>query len=121
MAFSTFTDNTPSKVQTGDFGLKLSKPTFNALNTAGQNLLFSSSWPSLQIAFDITIANAAQLATFSSSAQGFAIPHNLGYPPLAFYWHPPQDGSGVSNAALRAVASVDNKYAYVNVPATEQT
>lgn len=110
-------DNTPSPAPTTDVGLKISKPTYNAYQTASENLLFSSSWPSLQIAFEITITTAEQLASYASTnTEGqYAIPHNLGYSPFSFYWQPSEDASSVTNGSIRSIANVDDTYAYINV------
>lgn len=107
-------DNSKTVVQNSDVGIKISKANYDATRTSGQNLVFSSSWPSLPIVFEITIANAAQLSTYNFSGGVYAIPHGLKYPPLAFYWQPVT--SSVTNGFLRDVASVDSTYIYVASP-----
>lgn len=104
-------NNLSSQVQATDVGIKISKPTYDATRTTGQNLVFSSSWPSLPIVFELTITSSAQLATFTFINGTYAIPHGLKYPPLAFYWQP---GAGnISNTFSRDIASVDSTYVYV--------
>lgn len=58
-----------------DYGLKISQPFFDAAEADDTNLLFSSSWPSLAVAFETTF-------TMNAFAFDQEVPHNLGFPPL---------------------------------------
>lgn len=62
-----------------DEGIKISAPYYD-VNTAGDiNLIFSSSWPSLAVAFQKTFS-------ILSTDYPKVIPHGLGFPPLAMGW-----------------------------------
>lgn len=103
-----FVDNTVKNAQETEVGLKISKPGFDANRTAGNNLIFSSSWPSLPIAFETTIPNPG--------AGAFTITHNLGFPPLMFLWAYGPDPSGVGNTSVRLQVSheIDSTKVYLN-------
>jgi len=58
-----------------DYGVKVSKPLFDATNAPDNSLLFSSAWPSLTIAVDKTFADGSSTYT-----------HALGFVPLAMFW-----------------------------------
>lgn len=76
-----------------DWGIKVAKPGYDATTTADVNLLFSSSWPSLQITLD-TVATST------------SVPHGLSFPPLAFCY----SSKDLSDpyASERRIASVDS-------------
>lgn len=102
-----FIDNATRQAPDTEVGLKLSKPGYDANRTAGSNLIFSSSWPSLPIAFQKTIPNPGGGA--------FTIDHNLGFPPLIFVWAYGPDPSGVASTAQRiqAFQTVDTTKVYL--------
>lgn len=102
---SPYTNNASTLAPVSTVGFKISKPGYDALSTSGSNLVFSSSWPSLPIAFETTI-------TSPSSA---TIAHNLKFPPLTFIWTYSADPSGIGFISKRTVANVDNTNVY-NVP-----
>jgi len=68
----TYLDNTSNLQDLNDFGLKVSKIGFDALTAGDKDLIYNSSWPSIQIVkvipFDATV---------------FSFDHGLGFPPLA--------------------------------------
>lgn len=110
-------DNYPSPAQDADVGIKISKPNFDAARTRPENLLFSSSWPSLPIAYEITIPDMTKLLTYPTAPSGeYKVPHGLKYPPLTFYWAV-SDVSGKDGIPTpvfeRKVANVDSQYVYI--------
>lgn len=64
-------DNNPQT-----YGIKVSQLGYDVQTAADQNLLFSSSWPLIKIAFTDSVSIPAGTTK--------TIPHNLGYPPLFF-------------------------------------
>lgn len=108
---STFLDNINAVPVVSDVGFKVSKPGYNALTTAGQNLLFSSGWPSLPIAFDTTIPNPLSVST-----SFLAIPHGLNFPPFTMGWYYGTDPNGQTGTSSRfsMMADKDNIYLYGN-------
>lgn len=116
-------DNLPRLLQNSDVGIKISKPYYDAVRTQPQNLIFSSSWPSLPIAKEIDIPDATALSTYSVVTGGrYAVPHGLGYPPLAFYWQLADISgkAGAGNVWLRAVADADKTNVYISPPQSIQ-
>ena len=105
-----YQDNTARKIIQTDVGFKISKPGYNVNRSVGSDLVFSSSWPSLPIAFEATIANPIT----SGGATGTII-HNLGFPALTFVWVYGTDPSGVGNVVRRitAVSNVDKTNVYL--------
>jgi len=97
-------NRTQQVIQT-NVGFKISKPGFDANKTAGSNLVFSSSWPSLPIAFETTIVNPA-----SST-----LAHNLKFPPFTFLFVTKADPSGVGTTSVRSIGQVDSVNLY-NLP-----
>jgi hypothetical protein len=97
-----------------DVGFKISKPGYDAKRTVGQNLVFSSSWPSLAVAFETTIANPLT----SGGATG-TVNHNLNFPPLTFVWAIGPDPSGLTGAVasrrIPGAADVDKNTVYLKV------
>lgn len=83
--------NRTQKAVATDVGFKISKPGYDASRTAGNNLVFSSSWPSLPIAFETNLAGG-----FSAS-----VAHGLGYAPFAMAWGYGTDPSGKVTTAMR--------------------
>lgn len=58
--------------------LKVARPGWNANTAPDWALVFDSSWPSLQIAFQATVTGP--------QAHNYTFTHNLGYPPLPMIW-----------------------------------
>lgn len=61
-------------------GIKISQPGFNVQTCKDYELIFNSSWPSLAIVFDKT------MAVTTDGNGNAAIPHSLGFIPLAMGW-----------------------------------
>lgn len=72
---STFVNNTSTTLEKADYGIKISKAGFSALNAADNDLAFNSSWPSTQIVLVRPIA---------AGETNIVVPHGLGFPPVAF-------------------------------------
>lgn len=109
-----FLDNTPNPAPISDAGFKISKPNYNAATTSPQNLLFSSSWPSIAIAFSLNLPNTSGYPLIGGFA---AIKHYLGYPPLAFFWGNASNSTGSAtptNVYSRNFCNVDSTYIYLN-------
>lgn len=106
---STYNNNTPTPAPPSTVGFRISKPGYDANRTSGSNMLFDSSWPSLPIAFETTIANP--ITSTSSTA---TVAHNLKYPPLTFIWALNTNG-GIANAPMRVMqaANVDSTNVYL--------
>lgn len=68
----THSDNTSTVLPANDYGIKISKAGYDAYTAADNDLLFNSSWPSIQIVM------------IKSVTSGDVINHNLGFPPVAF-------------------------------------
>jgi len=81
MAFDTvdgYPDNTSTLIQTQDYGTKIAKAGYDALTAPEQELLFNSSWPSLQI------VKVVDLSDYDvSGATLNPIEHGLTFPPFA--------------------------------------
>jgi hypothetical protein len=105
----TYANNSSTFAPVAQVGFKISKPGFNAKTTAGQNLVFDSSWPSLPIAFETTIPNPIH-----SSSDTATIPHNLQFSPLTFIWAYYPDPSGIGNVGYKLIGKVDNQNIYLN-------
>ncbi len=87
-----------------DYGIKISKPRFNA-NTAGDaDLLFSSSWPSLPIANE---------ETFTNQSSSFTFAHGLGFPCFSLIW---EVTNGVSRQRPLTPPRIDSTSVYINSP-----
>lgn len=108
---SPYTDNKNTPAPASDVGLKISKPGFDARTTAGNNMTFDSSWPSLPIAFETVINNP-----FTGGATLATIPHNLQFPPFCMVWYYYNDASGINNVAGRFIpySNRTNVYIYGN-------
>lgn len=103
-----FVDNTPKPAPPSTVGFKLSKPGYNAMTTAANNMIFDSNWPSLPIAFS---------KTFDSPFTGggvttYTLAHNLKFAPLCFIWAYGPDPSGVGNTCWRFLQKVDTTNVY---------
>lgn len=104
-------DNSTTPAPSTAFGFKISKPTYNALYTSGKNYTFNSSWPSLQIAYQITIKS---LSSYTFTYPYYIIPHNLGFPPFTFWWAVDTSSNGISNGYVKNIASVDSTNVYLD-------
>lgn len=106
-------DNTTRAAQPTDVGFKISKPGYDARSTAGSNMIFDSSWPSLQTVFETTIPNT--ITNFSATA---TLGHGLTYPPFCMVWAVGPDDSGLTgNPSVQRVlglAEVDKNNIYLN-------
>lgn len=105
---NTFLDNLNSVAPVSDVGFKISKPGYNARTAAGQNLIFSSGWPSLPIAYEITIDNP-----ITGSSSFASVPHNLNFPPFTMGWAYGNDPSGINGATTRFYMMADSKNFYM--------
>jgi hypothetical protein len=106
---NTYTDNTSRLVQPSTVGFKISKPGYDARYTSGNNYVFNSDWPSLPIAFEITIDNP-----ITSSSSTATIPHNLGFAPFTMGWYYHNDASGKNNSSSRFALMADQHNVYLN-------
>lgn len=68
----SYQDNISTVLPLNDYGIKISKAGYDALTAADNDLLFNSSWPSIQI------------TKVKSVVSGDVIPHGLGFPPVSF-------------------------------------
>lgn len=104
-------DNRAQNVVNTDVGFKISKPGYDAKRTIGQNLVYSSSWPSLAVAFEKTIPNPITTGGATGSTA-----HNLNFPPFTFVWAIGADPSGltgaVSSRRIPGCADVDGTNVY---------
>lgn len=103
-----FVDNIPRPAQDSTVGFKISKPGFNAVTTAGNNMVFNSSWPSLPIAFETTFPSPFT----GGGTTTLTLPHKLKFPPLCFIWAYGPDPSGVGNTGRRFLQTVDSTNVY---------
>ena len=67
-----YQDNASTVLPKADYGIKIPKAGFDALTAADNDLLYNSSWPSVQIVKVISVNG------------GDVVPHGLGFPPVAF-------------------------------------
>lgn len=83
----------------------VAQPGWNATTAPDWALVFSSKWPSLQIAFEKTMTiPAGQLS-------GFSVNHNLGYVPLASVWiSTPDFNYGRINEIALSTTSIQSTY-----------
>lgn len=67
-----------------DFGIKIAKPGFDVLKAGDIDLIFSSAWPSLPIAKEIStsIYNGSTVLSPSTAL----VEHGLGFPPFTIGW-----------------------------------
>lgn len=101
----SFLDNAPTQAPDSNVGIKLSKPGFDANRTAGNNLIFDSSWPSLPIAFETQL----------SRPYPSTVAHGLNFPPFCMAWAYGPDNSGVGNTAMRFFPSVDKNSVFTSI------
>lgn len=89
-----------------DYGIKISQPGFDVNTCKDYELIFSSSWPTLAIAFDKTM-------TLTTDGSGNAtIPHNLNFYPLAMGWK--FTDSTFTTSTGRFFVSVDKTNIYID-------
>jgi hypothetical protein len=107
---SPYQNNAATPAQNTVVGFKISKPGYDARRTAGNNFIFNSSWPSLPIAYEITITNPIT----SVNSPVATIPHNLKFPPFTMAWAYGPDESGLTgNAGRRIIPVVDANNVYL--------
>lgn len=106
---NTYLDNSSTPAPSTNVGFKISKPGYNAQTTAGKNLIFNSSWPSLPIAFETTLTNP--IINSSSTA---VIPHGLSFAPFTMGWYYATDPSGIVNTSSRFSMRVDKTNIYLD-------
>lgn len=70
-----------AEVSTQDYGIKVARPGYDARTCPDWALLFNSSWPSLAVAFEVTI----DIPTPDDDPI-VTVAHNLGFPPLTIGW-----------------------------------
>lgn len=68
----SITDNTTNLLPLADYGIKISKAGFEAVNGTDNDLLYNSSWPSIQI-----------VKVVATPTWGDVVSHGLEFPPLA--------------------------------------
>lgn len=98
---TTYTNNASNLQEKSDYGLKISKAGFD-VNTAQDNdLLFNSSWPSMQIVMVREVTAGSSFA------------HGLPYPPFSIIIpnDPPPSDSGNVNLMRNATVDSTNVYA----------
>lgn len=105
---STYLDNTPTPAPSATVGFKISKPGYDASRTAGSNYVFDSSWPSLAVAYESSLANPV------SGGGTYTVNHGLNFPPLTFAWFYGPDISGIGNTVQRYILSMDGNNAYID-------
>lgn len=96
---TTYTNNTSTLQEKSDYGLKIAKAGFDVNTAKDSDLLFNSSWPSMQIKIIKQVA----------SGESFA--HGLPYPPFAIVI-PDFTPTTVGNQNLMRNASVDSTNVY---------
>jgi hypothetical protein len=89
-----FLDNISNLQEINDFGIKISKLGFNALTASDKDLIYNSSWPSMQI-----------VKVIKFDATTFSFPHDLGFPPFAIL--------------IRSTTNFDQGGAMTNLPCDE--
>jgi hypothetical protein len=107
---SPYTDNANTPAPLATVGFKLSKPGYSAVTSAGQNMVFDSSWPSLPVAYDTGLINNTIASTFDTAT----IAHNLNFPPLVFGWAYFPDPGGLGNVTQRFICAADRTNIYLN-------
>jgi len=71
-----YQDNISNLLPKADYGIKVPKAGFDALTAADNDLLYNSSWPSIQIVLVTPVTK--------TMTQYTAVPHGLVFPPVAF-------------------------------------
>lgn len=72
---TTYKDNIATKPAVSNAGLKISKPGFNANTAADTDLIFSSAWPSLPVAYQTNVPIGTN-----------SVNHGLNFPPFTMVW-----------------------------------
>ncbi len=115
MAFTLltgYTNNTSTLIKNQDYGIKISKAGYGVVGANDNDLLFNSSWPSLQI---IDIYDYAYPGGFPSSFSS-PIEHNLPFTPLvAIFGRANFDLSGsgtTSDVSTFEILDVNEQYIY---------
>jgi hypothetical protein len=101
---SIYRDNKPKPAPAATVGFKLSKPGYDANKTAGSNLIFDSSWPSLPIAYETTI---------NKPAGNLTVNHNLKFPPFSMVWAYGTDPSTKAATVHRYYMPVNSDNLYI--------
>lgn len=106
-------DNRTQNAVPTDVGFKISKPGYDAHRTAGGNLVYSSSWPALQVIFEKTIDNP--ITSFFGSG---SVAHNQRFPCFSIAWAIGPDPSGLTGAVatrrMQQICSVDSTNVYLS-------
>ncbi len=117
MAFTLltgYTNNTSTLIDNQDYGIKISKAGYGALKANDNDLLFNSSWPSLQI---IDVYDYAYPGGFPSSFTS-PIEHGLPFVPLAAVFGRASvdlDGAGlIDSISSFEILDVNEQYVYPN-------
>lgn len=93
-----YEDNTSNLQSKNDYGFKIAKAGFDALTAADNDLLFNSSWPSVQ---------HVKVRPVTKTTEAFtSIPHGLDFPPVAFVM------GGSDLMAIMTGCSVDDTNIY---------
>lgn len=82
------TDNYSSPQQPQDVGVRISKPGFSVNTAPDEDLIFSSAWPSLPVAYD-KVASLGNLSSTGGDGSGnyqLSYNHNLGFYPFTKVW-----------------------------------
>lgn len=87
---NNFNDNTTDIPDPGDVGIRISKPFYDATTAADSDLIFSSAWPGLPVAFE-----TIQSTTWSSPApfyqrqldSNISVAHGLNITPFTQAWY----------------------------------
>lgn len=84
-----------------DYGIKVAKPNYDARTAGDADLLFSSSWPSLPVAFETTTTGNT------------TVDHGLDFPPLTLAWLV-SGGVSQKGSAAQPWPDVDSTKVYLN-------
>lgn len=86
-----------------DYGVKIAKPGFDVATAGDIDLIFSSTWPSLTVAFETTVSGGTDVA------------HGLGFAPFTIAW---AINGGISQmgAATEPAPNVDATNVYLSDP-----
>jgi len=89
-------------------GIKIAQPGWDSRTCPDYQLIFSSSWPSITIAFDQVVSGTTNSFGFLK----FTVPHNLGFYPLTMAW---QFSDSTQTAQLgRVFPDMDKTNVYFN-------
>lgn len=108
----TLDNRTINAIKT-DVGFKISKPGFDANKSIGSGLVFSSSWPSLNVIFETTITNTIT----GLASPPITVPHGQTFACFGFVWAIGPDNSGLTGSVttrrIPAMFSVDGTNVYL--------